>query len=113
MKPTKKQIQAVKNTIEHWTWLKKNPLKYTFHYPFKGITPFNSCYLCSAFPNKKFGCGLCPLNTKILLCCNKNETDPYILHSDAISQHNIKESKKQCQRIINACKRWLKKYGEL
>ena len=94
MKPTKKQIWSVKETIKHWSWLKNNPSKAKESYPpikraldsgkinGKHIV-FADCYLCDCFDCDD-GVGFkrkCPLNSDSLRCGDANgnpfNTDDY------------------------------------
>ena len=113
---TKKSIQAVKRTQKMWEWLSKNPQKNKFDYMDTlkiDEKPFfiNQCFLCDEWialcshgkssPNFDTPC---PLDTRAL-CCDRNNGNPFgawSCETDIIKRSN------QANRIVNACKRWLK-----
>ena len=105
---TKKQITAVKKTIKQWAWLRDNPDKFKEDY-FKergiiGRPPIYRCYLCPIWYAHCMGCRSgCPLDAPGLVC-NVDSNNPYEEWESGV------EKEKNAQRIINACKRWLKKY---
>ena len=111
---TKKQITAVKKTITMWEWLRNNPTKTKYAYFIhKRINhkPQMNCYLCDEWI-VGLGEGLCfgcPLGTKKLDCGN-SKVSPYHQWYYGLDRDEYDETTKQSQRIINACKRWLKKY---
>ena len=114
MKPTKKQIGAVQETIKQWKWYKENPTEDKSDYPLfidtplkEGISIGSNCFLCEHFAND-YSCNNCPLNTKKLKCLSGHENDPFSIWCYNYPYPELR--KKQCDRIINACKRWLKKY---
>ena len=109
-KLTNKQIWAVKETIKQWQWYKKNPDKYKSDYPLLDkIKTYvqDDCFLCEYFGDWQT-CGHCPLNTPQLRCLSNHKNDPYSIWRKSIGNHT--ERKKQCDRIISVCKKWLKKY---
>ncbi len=113
-KPTMEQIKQVHQCITVWEWQYDNPLERKDINPHIEPNINNLCHLCEEWFDE---CGLsdggksdCPLNTQTLLC-DKAKNNPYTTWIRATYRNDKKESQRNSRRIINACKRWLKKYG--
>jgi len=79
------ETEAVKKTIEKWKNRKA------------GIIDDTECVLCAIFDCDN----RCPLDTPTLKC--NARSSPWKMWRDGVDESE------QAQRIINACKRWLKK----
>lgn len=109
MNPTRKQITAVKRTIHMYKALEEKPNWEKCDY-FEEAMPFSQplpiigdCYLCD-----EFGCdGGCPLATRRLEC-TKSKGSPWREWAHADNEYHRKRG---ADRIVRACRRWLKKHG--
>jgi len=113
------EIEAVERTIKMWEWLRDNPRgnKEDYFIENEGHPrPLGSgaqCYLCDKWINYcQTGDGIsytspCPLGSRILHCI-KGTNSPWALW-EIDADDEITHSRKQAQRIVNACERWLKK----
>jgi len=116
---TKKEINAVEKTIKMWEWLRDHPGKQKWQYlESKGVKriPEHDCYLCEIWNNvcveyggnfKASGLFLrdCPLGTRTLQCGHGTDS-PF---AEWLEPMGDEGRSKQAQRIVNACKRWLKR----
>lgn len=114
----KKQITAVKKTVTMWEWLRDNPKKDKIAYlriprtlrKNAALPKWSKCYLCDIWNNASVECteqSDCPLSTPKLMC-NTAFNNPFEDWNDNIGV----ERSKQAQRIVNACKRWLRRYDK-
>lgn len=92
------QEDAVRRTIKHAQWHKKNPEALRSDYP-----GYTGCPLCEVFSCSKG----CPMSTPKLQC--DVDTSP---HSLFLIRNPQPVRDKQPDRVIRACRRWLKKHGK-
>ncbi len=112
---SKTEIKAVQKTLIMWEWLRDHPDERKHDYierlpsDKQPIRRFD-CYLCDIWIGrcqrpKEYKTD-CPLDTKTLHCHNR--CSPW---HNWLPIYSPTHATKQAQRIINACKRWLKKHG--
>lgn len=112
--------EAVEKTIEMWEWLRDDPTKNKKDWFRELDVPLNDCYLCEVWHSECFMDALdimstfspiftsdCPLGSRRLHCHTGN--DPYSMWDSEESVHW--HESKQAQRIIDACKRWLREHS--
>jgi len=119
---TKKEITAVKRTLKQWEWLVINPNKgkSDYFYAFPRLRRPNRflCYLCELWwkqspsdiilqCNKK-----CPLATRTLMCDSvpENPFQGWSILPSGPSYETLRTY--HANRIVKACRRWLRKYDK-
>lgn len=121
----REKIRAIKLTIKMWEWLRDNPGEDKCDYfntlTNKQQTFYSGCSLCVLW---KDDCGNhllfydtinppteCPLDTATLHC-NQGTSSPWgcWYKNSYITRAGKKIRSKQAQRLINACKRALRRY---
>ena len=106
------ETEAVLETIKMWEYIAEHPecSKWEYLCGILGLRygelPIAECFLCEEFR----ACDHCPLNTRHLQCGKMSS--PWNLYYDTYYWRDNKCNRvitHEANRIVRACKRWLKK----